>query len=235
MKTEIYTDGASRGNPGPGGWAVIVISGDRVQEIAGRMDDVTNNQMELMAVQKALEYVEENIPGGQVLVHTDSTYVLKGLEYWLDGWVRNGWITSTKKPVENKGLWEKLYELRESLGNRLKLVKVAGHSGHEFNDRCDELAVALALNKKEDVFSGTLVDYKNKLSENPPKSVQKTTKTKAGPAYSYVSLIDGKVFVDKTWAACEARVKGRKAKFKKVFSKAEETDLIQNYTLDSLL
>jgi ribonuclease HI len=235
MKTEIYTDGASRGNPGPGGWAAIIISGDKAQELAGRMDEVTNNQMELIAVQKALEYVDANIPDGQILLHADSTYVLKGLESWLDGWVRNGWITSTKKPVENRAMWEKLYALRNSIGRRLELVKVAGHSGHEYNDRCDELAVAFALNKGGELFSGTTAEYRTYLAENPPKSVQKVSKTKTGPAYSYVSLVDGKVFVDKTWAACEGRVKGKKAKYKKVFSKVEETDLIQNYTLDSLL
>jgi ribonuclease HI len=235
MNIEIYTDGASRGNPGPGGWAAILISGDTVTELAGRMDGATNNQMELMAVKEALTYTVEHFPHEQVSLHADSTYVLKGLESWLYGWERNGWITATKKPVENRALWESLLTLRRAIGSHLELIKVAGHSGHEYNDRCDELAVQAALNKDFTLYTGSLAGYREMLIQNPPRSETKTTKPKTGPAYSYVSYVDGRVYTDKTWAACEARVKGTKgAKFKKVFSKDEETSLIQEYTLSSL-
>jgi ribonuclease HI len=237
---EIYTDGASRGNPGPGGWAaIIIITNGIVVELADRKDGATNNQMELLAAEKALEYVCEHISEGTVLLHVDSTYVLKGITSWLDGWERNGWITTAKKPVENKGQWQNLLKLRNVLGKRLELVKVAGHSGHEYNDRCDELAVAAALGNNPSLFSGTKTAYQTYLIEHPPKSVKKPTSSKTkntAAAYSYVSSVEGKVYADKTWADCEKRVKGKKgAKYKKVYSKAEETGLIQDYTLSSLL
>ncbi|MBY0328813.1 viroplasmin family protein [Patescibacteria group bacterium] len=238
----IYTDGSSRGNPGPGGWAAILMTDTQAIELAGNVTPATNNQMELLAVEKGLEYAQKHFGDYTVLVHADSTYVLRGLESWLDGWKRNGWLTATKKPVENKSQWQALLELRDHFGKKLELVKVEGHSGHTYNDRCDELAVAAALKNNYTLFDGTIKDYEAELVANPPQSVQKptkkpgATKKETGPAYSYVSMVNGKVFTDKTWAACEARVKGTKgAKYKKVFSKGEETGLIQDYTLHSLL
>ena len=234
---EIYTDGASRGNPGLGGWAAIILTSTSATEIAGRKDEVTNNQMELLAAEKALSFAKDQ-GIKTVRLHTDSAYVLNGLSSWIDGWQRNGWMTIAKKPVENKAQWQKLVALRDYFGKGLELVKVAGHSGHEYNDRCDELAVLAALGKKTTLFSGALSAYKKQLQANPPVSAKKPEKKSSnkGAAYSYVSLVNGKVHVDKTWAACEKRVKGTKgAKYKKVFSKEEETDLIQNYTLASLL
>lgn len=143
-----------------------------------------------------------------------------------------------KKPVENKALWESLLKLRDHFNSPsaggLKLVKVDGHSGHLYNDRCDELAVLTALDKNPKLFNGSNIEYEKYLKQNPPSSPKKID-TKKGNTYSYVSLVDGKVYADKDWATCEKRVKGKKAKFKKVFSKEEETDLIQNYTLASLL
>lgn len=235
----IYTDGASRGNPGPGGWAAILMTEKEVIELAGNVTPATNNQMELLAAEKGLEYAHKHFPEATVLVHADSAYVLRGLESWLDGWKRNGWLTATKKPVENKKQWQALLELRDYFGKKLELIKVEGHSGHQYNDRCDELAVAAALKNSYTLFKGTLKAYEQRLIDTPPKSVQKSAKKStsktAGPAYSYVSSVDGKVFADKTWALCEARVKGKKgAKYKKVFSKGEETGLIQDYTLRDL-
>lgn len=236
----IYTDGASRGNPGPGGWAVVLMTDKQVVELAGRRDGATNNQMELEAVVQGLAYALKHFKDSSVVLHADSAYVLNGISSWLDGWVRNKWITSTKKPVENKVYWQKLLTLRDALGRNLHLVKVAGHSGHEYNDRCDELAVAVALSRKPKLFKGTFPAYIAYLAEHPPKSVPKkksSSKEKnTGTAYSYVSLVNGKVYADKTWALCEKRVKGTKgAKYKKVFSKAEETELVQEYTFKTLL
>lgn len=239
----IHTDGASRGNPGKGGWAAILMSEKEVVELAGRKDDATNNQMELEAAIQALATAVKKFKGDSVVLHSDSAYVLGGLNSWLDGWVRNEWITSTKKPVENKLQWQKLLALRDELGRDLQLVKVAGHSGHDYNDRCDELAVAYALDKKIPLFKGTYTAYIGYLAEHPPKSpVKKSPSASSGgahknmPAYSYVSLVDGKVYRDSSWSTCEARVKGKRgAKYKKVFSKEEETELMQDYTLACLL
>lgn len=233
----LYTDGASRGNPGPGGWGVIIIAGDTVVELAAKKDPATNNQMELEAAIQGLAYIEKHWKGVSVDLHADSRYVLNGLESWIDGWVKKGWVTMAKKPVENKVQWMKLMKLRDHFGKNLKLTKVDGHSGHLYNDRCDELAVAAALDKKPKLFKGTKKDYEAQLITTPPKSApKKSSSNTKGVAYSYVSLVNGKVYADKTWAACEKRVKGVKgAKYKKVFSKAEETDLVQDYTLASLL
>jgi len=240
MKTvTIYTDGASRGNPGPGGWGAILMTDKEVVELAGAEKKATNNQMELEAVVQALTYVLKKYKGYNVVLHADSAYVLNGISSWLDGWVRNNWLTATtKKPVENKMYWQTLLTLRDSLGKGLRLVKVAGHSGHAYNDRCDELAVAAALGEDLRLFSGAVSGYEKMLVDTPPKSPSKSKQQKANSkasAYSYVSLVDGKVFSDKTWGACEKRVKGKSAKYKKVFSKAEETELVQEYTLQSLL
>ncbi len=234
----VYTDGASRGNPGPGGWAAIIISDKQAVELAGKKDPATNNQMELEAVIQGLTYIEKNFGSVSVELHADSRYVLNGIESWVDGWVRNGWVTMAKKPVENKAQWMKLMKNRDYFGRSLVLNKVDGHSGHTYNDRCDELAVAAALGKKPHLFKGTKKDYESQLSMTPPKSPIKKSSgsTNKGIAYAYVSLVGGKVYVDKTWPACEKRVKGVKgAKYKKVFSKAEETELVQDYTLYTLL
>lgn len=236
----IYTDGASRGNPGPSGWAAIIITDTKVVEIAGAAKKATNNQMELMAAQEALLYTKKHFPKSGVVLHADSAYVLNGLESWIYGWRKNDWKTATKKPVENREQWEILSDLKDFFGARLELVKVAGHSGHVYNDRCDELAVAAALGADYDLFSGTVAAYEKKLSTEKPKSpqkksVEKSTTKSSKEAFSYVSCVDGVVHADKTWAACEQRVKGKKgAKYKKVFSKEQETELVQEYTLDSL-
>lgn len=234
----LYTDGSSRGNPGPGGWAGIIVGEKKVIELAGGKNPATNNQMELEAVIRGLTYIQEQSNDVLVALHADSRYVLNGIEKWLDGWVKKGWVTMAKKPVENKVQWEQLLALRDSFGKRLKLVKVDGHSGHLYNDRCDELAVVAALNKKPHLFEGSVQDYDAYLIENPPTSEKKPDKkssTSKGAAYSYVSMVGGIVHADKDWATCEKRVKGKNAKFKKVYSKTEETDLIQDYTLQSLL
>ncbi len=239
-KLTIYTDGASRGNPGPGGWAAILMTDKEVIELAGAKDPATNNQMELEGVIQGLTYAAKHFDGYSIALHADSMYVINGIEKWLDGWVRKGWITMAKKPVENKAQWIKLLALRDHFGEQLTLVKVAGHSGHQFNDRCDELAVAAALKNNPKLFKGSFMEYEQQLIDTPPKSPVKksssSSSTDKGPAYSYISMVGGKVYTDKTWAACEKRVKGTKgAKYKKVFSKGEETGLIQDYTLTTLL
>ncbi len=240
MKSTItlYTDGASRGNPGPGGWAAVIISDKEVVELAGAKNPATNNQMELEAVIQGLAYIEKKFGTVTVELHADSRYVLSGIESWIDGWVKKGWVTMTKKPVENKPQWMKLMKLRDAFGRKLSLTKVDGHSGHTYNDRCDELAVAAALGKKPKLFRGSVKDYEAQLGDTPPASPVKKSSSSSknkGTAYSYVALVDGKVYVDKDWATCEKRVKGKNAKFKKVFSKEEETALVQDYTLAALL
>jgi len=132
---EIYTDGACRGNPGPGGWGVLLIAGNRRKTLHGGDHETTNNRMELTAVIEALNALK----GKQhVRLHTDSKYVLDGINSWIDGWKIRGWKTAAKKPVKNQDLWEALDEARDLHVIDWRWVK--GHSDNEGNDAADALA-----------------------------------------------------------------------------------------------
>jgi len=131
----IWTDGACSGNPGPGGWGVLLIAGTRRKELFGGEADTTNNRMELMAAIKALNALKQP---ASVRLHTDSTYVKDGLTKWIHGWKRNGWKTAAKKPVKNKDLWQALEVACER--HEIEWVWVKGHSGDEGNETADELA-----------------------------------------------------------------------------------------------
>lgn len=132
----IHTDGACRGNPGPGGWgALLQTGGGHEKELWGGERQTTNNRMELMAAISALEALKKPC---RVDLHTDSLYVMKGVTEWLPGWKARGWRTADKKPVKNDDLWRRLDEARRRHEVHWRWVK--GHSGHELNDRADALA-----------------------------------------------------------------------------------------------
>ncbi|MDP3748369.1 MAG: ribonuclease HI [Phenylobacterium sp.] len=131
----IYTDGACSGNPGPGGWGAVLISGDHVREICGGEPASTNNRMELMAAIQALEALKKPC---KVELHTDSTYVMKGISEWIHAWKKRGWMTADKKPVKNDDLWKRLDTAR--LRHDVAWRWVKGHNGHELNERADALA-----------------------------------------------------------------------------------------------
>ncbi|MEE9491830.1 MAG: ribonuclease HI [Gammaproteobacteria bacterium] len=132
---EIFTDGACRGNPGPGGWGFILRYGDHEKEMYGGEANTTNNRMELMAAIKALETLSR---GCEVRVTTDSSYVLKGISEWLVGWKKRGWKTAARKPVKNVDLWKRLDEAVKE--HEVEWCWVKGHSGHTENERADQLA-----------------------------------------------------------------------------------------------
>ena len=141
----LYTDGACLGNPGPGGWGVVLSWDGQIRELSGGMAETTNNQMELTAVIKGLEALKRPVP---VHIVTDSKYVMQGVTQWMKGWKRNGWRTANKKPVANRTLWEQLDSL---LGpHKVSWEWVKGHSGHPQNERCDELASTQAALFKPD-------------------------------------------------------------------------------------
>ena len=142
-KVTIYTDGACRGNPGPGAWAAILNSGKREREITGVEIETTNNRMELIAAIEALEALRKRC---QVTLYTDSSYLKRGVTEWLDGWIRRGWKTSGRKPVKNRDLWERLDALRGKHDISWRWVR--GHAGHAGNERADELA-NIALDELE--------------------------------------------------------------------------------------
>jgi len=136
MKTvEIFTDGACRGNPGKGGWGALLRLGDKERELYGYQADTTNNQMEMMAAIRGLEALKEPC---QVVLTTDSKYVMQGITEWIHGWKKKSWKNAAGKPVKNKELWQRLDVARQDHKIDWKWVK--GHSGHAENERVDALA-----------------------------------------------------------------------------------------------
>jgi ribonuclease HI len=144
----IYTDGACKGNPGPGGWGVLLKSGETERELFGGEPATTNNRMELLAVIRALEALKRPCT---VTLHVDSQYVLKGMTEWLAGWKAKGWRTASKQPVKNQELWQELDELVNRKGHAIEWRWVRGHNGDPGNERADELAnrgVEVALGRR---------------------------------------------------------------------------------------
>jgi len=134
-KVEIFTDGACKGNPGPGGWGAILRYGNKEKEINGYNSSTTNNIMELTAVIEALKQIKKPYA---INITTDSTYVKNGITDWIHNWKNNGWKTAAKKNVKNKELWIELDSLIQS--HKINWIWVKGHSGHPENERADELA-----------------------------------------------------------------------------------------------
>ena len=134
-KVEVFTDGACKGNPGPGGWGVLLRMGRHEKEMAGSEAETTNNRMEMTAVIKALNALIEPC---EVIVHTDSRYVVDGMTKWIEGWQRKGWINASKQPVRNADLWHDLIEATRRHTVNWQWVK--GHDGHIENERVDKLA-----------------------------------------------------------------------------------------------
>ena len=136
MKYKIYTDGACSGNPGPGGWAAIIIENNKVKDMfSGSEKNTTNNQMELLAPIKAIQKFKKK---SEISIFTDSTYVRDGITVWIKKWEKNGWKTASKKPVKNKELWKKLKNL--SSKHSIKWIWVKGHAQDKYNNLVDELA-----------------------------------------------------------------------------------------------
>lgn len=132
---EIFTDGACKGNPGPGGWGALLRMGSAEKELSGRDTDTTNNRMEMTAVLRALNALIEPC---EVDLYSDSKYVLDGMTKWVDGWQRRGWKTASKKPVRNEDLWHELIDAAKR--HSIKWNWVKGHNGHPENERVDRLA-----------------------------------------------------------------------------------------------
>ncbi len=240
QKTVIYTDGSSRGNPGPGGFGALLVITDekqnrKVVELGGREDHTTNNRMELLATLESLQYIEERKIVGVVEIHTDSAYVLNGITGWVFGWEKNGWKTQHGDDVLNQDLWKVLSAIAFRIKSRqgLEWIKVKGHSGIWANERVDQIATEYADSARPLLYTGTLESYLKlmNIGEKELFAVTAIASTKSSSKnkkpYAYASYVDGLIYQDTTWAACEKRVKGKKgAKFKKVFSKEEYDELV---------
>jgi ribonuclease HI len=242
MKTIIFTDGSSRGNPGPGGWGAIVayVEGKdkKIRELGGGNPKTTNNRMEMQAVLEALSFVKKNIadPETEILLYTDSEYVMKGATQWVFGWASNNWRTKAGGDVLNKDLWQKMIEVLNDLNVEWKVIP--GHSGIAGNERCDVIATSFADENPTKLFYGNADNYNVSLETKQSfggvlKSESKSSwpkRTLGKKAYSYVSVIKGMVKVHKTWDECKARVDGESsARYRKAMSKDEETKLINEF------
>lgn len=239
MKTIIFTDGSSKGNPGPGGWGAVVAYTEegqkKVRELGGREENTTNNRMEMMAVIEGLAFARKNSPESTIALHTDSEYVKKGATLWAQGWAANNWKTKANTAVLNKDLWQKILDL---VGDQeIEWKVVPGHSGIPANERCDVIATSFADGNPEKLYYGDSSMYRVSLEIKSDFSVNKKESSfgkvsfRGKSAYSYVSAIKGVVKIHKTWAECEERVKGEpRARYRKAMSKDEETNLIKEFT-----
>src|SRR3989338_1852401 len=235
----IFTDGSSRGNPGPGGFGAVIIADGKVTELGGREEHTTNNRMELRAAIEGLRGLTSNRERGQtskelrITIYTDSSYLVNGITKWIHGWQKNGWKTKAKKDVENRDLWENLADVSKDKGIQWKYV--GGHVGVAGNARCDEIATAFANGKSVKLYSGVLLNYRIKnildISEDTEARGEKreARQRSSAKAYSYVSLVNGRVETHQTWAECEKRVKGKSARYKKTLTADEERQLVQEW------
>jgi len=239
----IFTDGACSGNPGPGGWgSIVAMPNGRVRELGGGERATTNNRMEMMAAIEALGEVLVVGPANVVL-HTDSTYLIRGITQWIWGWRSRGWKSAEGKDVANRDLWEELArQITQLKPHVVDWRHVRGHEGIPGNERCDEIAVGYSKGTFVALYNGSSDDYDvdlNALPENLPLPERKPSsggssgsKSSGGPA-SYLSYHGGVVRRHKTWAQCESRVKGQSnAKFKKAKSQQDEREILSSWGLD---
>ena len=238
----IFTDGSSRGNPGPGGWGSVIIGADRVIELGGAEKDTTNNRMELTAVISGLQKASESFSNSPnalaaIRIYTDSNYVINGITKWIHGWKHTGWKTKTKDDVMNKDLWISLDVALNDLGTKnVAWEYVGGHAGIAGNERCDEIATGFADGAQVKLYAGTFSGYPipNILDISHDVAKLKAKKSSSSrsnaKAYSYVSSIGGEIETHRTWAECEKRVKGAKgARYKKSLDALDEAEIIDGF------
>lgn len=237
----VYCDGACSGNPGPGGWGSIVIIGDLVVELGGGTPATTNNRMEMTAVSEALRYCVKNYSKGDlefIQIFTDSVYTIRGITQWIFGWKKRGWKNAANEEVSNQDIWIELDKVvslvKSKLDCEIRWNFVKGHSGVLGNERCDEIAVAFSKNQYIDLYKGTAASYVFDVRALPeirplPDMKSKSDNNSPKPAAWYLSYINGVLLRHTTWRECEAVVKGRPAKFKKVTSVEEETTVKKSW------
>lgn len=226
-KVIIYTDGASSGNPGPGGWGAVMLREGKVSELGGGEEKTTNNRMEMKAALNALKQTEI---GDNIFLYTDSQYLINGITKWVFGWMKNDWKTQGKGDVLNKDIWQDMYEVVKD--RKIEWVAVRGHAGVKLNNRVDEIAVAFSKNENTYLFFGDASDYKFEVK--PPTAEEMAAGSnndrKGKKAYSYLSMVNGEIRKHKTWAETEERVKGvAGAKFRKSLSPEEELEIIEGW------
>ena len=228
----LFTDGASKGNPGPGGWGAVVAGNGQAVELGGREEHTTNNRMELTAALMGLR-AAQTFPHGPRILRTDSSYVINGITKWVHGWQKNGWVTKDKKDVLNKDLWEQLVEAAR--GQEVGWEYVGGHVGIAGNERVDTIASEYALGSPVELYIGPLESYGINITDLSHDVVAKEKKSagksrSSAKAFSYISEVDGVVLIHKSWGECEARVKGKRARFKKALNPEEEAAIVEAFS-----
>lgn len=227
----IFTDGAARGNPGPGGYGAVIVNTKEgtVVELGGREDTTTNNRMEIKAAVEALRFLAQTKE--PITLYTDSKYLVQGITKWIHGWKKRDWQTKAKTDVLNKDLWQELAQFaREDINWEL----LPGHSGVAGNERADVIATRYADESDPGLYHGDLTEYSvDILNIEIPEGILKARKAKKArtnaSAYSYLSLVDGTLCRHKRWSDCEARVKGKKARFRKTISKEDEAEIAEEW------
>ena len=240
----IYGDGACSGNPGPGGYGAIVIFPDQtVQELAEYYPQTTNNRMEILAILESFQLLLESKElkvSILIEVFTDSVYLIRGVTQWMFGWKKRGWKTAANDEVANQDLWLQMDKVLSHLKMKNQNLKinwnfVKGHSGDPGNERCDQLAVAMSKRDAIEIYNGPAASYYFDITKLPEKKPLPEIKDRSSepkkPAW-YLSLVNGVFKTHKTWAECEAIVKGRPGvKFKKVTSADEEEQIKKQWGL----
>jgi ribonuclease HI len=229
MTAILFTDGSSRGNPGPGGWGTIVSLPDRVVELGGNEKTTTNNRMELTAIARGLQAVPATM--SETIIYTDSKYAMQGATQWIHGWKRTGWQTKAGSTVSNRDLWEEIADAMR--GKHITWNVIGGHVGIPGNERVDVIATSFADNTPVALYDGDPVDYPVDLDKlvGEEKSHVKKDRSKQ-KAFSYLSLVAGEAMRHKTWATCEARVKGvAGAKYRKSISLDDELDILHEWSV----
>lgn len=235
MQIYIFTDGASKGNPGPGGWGALIVTEKSVLELGGGELETTNNRMELTAAIEAINLADVE---GSLHIFSDSTYLIQGITSWIFGWEKNNWKTKAKSEVLNVDLWQRLRALTKD--RDIIWTYVPGHSDVAGNERANDIAEGFALKSEIRLYNGKRGEYPVRLLDgntpldregNPGKLKKDDTasKKKAGAAFSYVSLLDGKIEVHKTWDECRRRVDGKPARFRKALSAEDEKKIIAEF------
>jgi len=253
----VFTDGACSGNPGPGGWAAVIVFQEPtsknffIRELGGHAENTTNNRMELLSISKAIDFLDHAgknliIDCNRIVIFSDSSYSLKGLEEWLPGWKRKDWKTLEGGEVKNRDLWElldaQLSNWRSRSGNsQLIFKKVKGHSGNPGNERVDKIAVAWSQWREEDPTpmdrSGAVpTDWLKPRMD--PASAEQSLSQRFPQAFSqkfpfYASYLQGEFKTFGTWKECEAHVRGRgQAKYQKIASREQLLEVLVKWGLN---
>lgn len=236
-RTIVFSDGATKGNPGPGGWGAIVVTPDgHVTELGGASPQTTNNRMELSGAIAALDQIRDD--DSPVDVYTDSTYVIKGIREWIWAWRRRGWKTAEGSDVLNRDLWEQMSALVSARGTgNVTWHYVRGHVGTPGNERVDRIADAHARQVPVALYDGPRDGYGVDVLDLPADTTvparSNAPRKEKTVAHSYLSVVEGTPMRHATWAECERRVKGRSgAKFKKAVSADDERVILQGWKID---